>query len=288
MFSLLQPVICSFCKERGHYISSCQNPRALIIKTEIGDKIKEMLIARYRNIDIYNLVPFDDIYDELNKHSIIELQLMNTFVENGVIINKRKLIAKYIAAATQKLHNAHFGMAIFSSNVLRRMYAELMYWMDIAEGGRDTLAMGNLHNHINYQRHIDFVIKSREIHRFLIKTVLELYNWKRGKWDYACDLDEYSSKTLECPVCIETKKMTDSITLKCSHKFCGECFGKILEKSSSEFYVTNQHPCCPLCRDEVTEIISTNPNMLDSRIRRFCISEPYIVCKETSKESCNK
>ena len=46
----------------------------------------------------------------------------------------------------------------------------------------------------------------------------------------------------DCPICYETYKWVDLITLNCSHKFCGDCIATILERHDTN------NPTCALCR----------------------------------------
>ena len=56
---------------------------------------------------------------------------------------------------------------------------------------------------------------------------------------------EEDDTEIDCPICYETYKCVNLITLNCSHKFCGDCIATILERH--DINITH-NPTCALCR----------------------------------------
>ena len=52
-------------------------------------------------------------------------------------------------------------------------------------------------------------------------------------------------KEIDCPICFESYKCVNLITLNCSHQFCGDCIATILERH--DINITHK-PTCALCR----------------------------------------
>lgn len=60
--------------------------------------------------------------------------------------------------------------------------------------------------------------------------------------------------TDDCAVCLDNISTTKYCKLVCNHYFCSPCILKYLE----QLYKNNQdHPRCPLCRSDITDIVIT-------------------------------
>ena len=265
---------CRYCKQQGHSISTCKN--AIVLKSDTEKLAALSMIDRYNSIQIIQ----DDISNELceciDGLTYIELCILNE--EIATTMTKRQLVAKYIANSIEKIYNYYKEIPSSRRRItqtrMHRIFCEKTYWQDIAEGISQEIAKESFYDGIR-EYCIELIEKS---HKFPITTVLLLYNndCSKSSWECADKIDDFKYKTIECSVCIDTCKFTDSIKLNCSHEFCGDCFGKILKKCSNEFSQTNQTPSCPLCRQMVKEIHSSNTSLMDLKMRKYCLSDPMI------------
>lgn len=57
-----------------------------------------------------------------------------------------------------------------------------------------------------------------------------------------------------CCVCMEFKETSQICNLNCNHKFCGQCISTHIRRNIQE-------PCCPLCRNNITNISVQNDNI---------------------------
>jgi len=81
------------------------------------------------------------------------------------------------------------------------------------------------------------------------------------------ETDEELEEAFECPVCYESIKNINSITLNCCHKFCEGCIKGILNTHNSIRGVPG--PGCALCRERMTTFVVKNDTLLDS-ISEYC------------------
>jgi hypothetical protein len=63
-----------------------------------------------------------------------------------------------------------------------------------------------------------------------------------------------SEEDKNCCVCMELKETSQICNLNCNHKFCGQCISTHIKRNIQE-------PCCPLCRNNITNISVQNDNI---------------------------
>jgi hypothetical protein len=81
--------------------------------------------------------------------------------------------------------------------------------------------------------------------------------------------DAEDDKEFDCPICYESYKCVNLITLNCSHQFCGDCIATILERH--DINITH-NPTCALCRAFMSSFDIQNIevyNLLANRCRHL-------------------
>lgn len=63
-----------------------------------------------------------------------------------------------------------------------------------------------------------------------------------------------SKEDKNCCICMELKETSQICNLNCNHKFCGQCISTYIRRNK-------QKPCCPLCRNNITNISVQNDNI---------------------------
>jgi len=129
---------------------------------------------------------------------------------------------------------------------------------------------------VSSTKHIDLInslsynqitLYSEHIHQFLINHNIHT-NWTPSSIStillstriFAIDLKIVNdSDTLACPdncaVCLDSISTNKYCKLLCNHYFCSPCILKYIE----QLYKNNRdHPICPLCRSDITDIVITN------------------------------
>jgi hypothetical protein len=270
-------IICRFCREHDHFTNECKCPKAEELKKEMKHVVSSMLIERYQNIDGVALI---DPYNNILFGRMLMLTRPEMIVLTGLDdkYTKKQLIGMYVSEAIENIRTFYSHGSQNNRTMpfrkLHIMFAEISYWDNIAKLTPDNESRRLLEADL-----IRYVIKKNKTHVFPIKTYLQLYNYDNTEdtWEYAYQLPEFKDATIECAICIEDKPYTKCVSLNCSHKFCGDCFEKILKKCSIEYCNNEVSPSCPLCRANVSYICSPDVNMLDFHIRKYCDSNPYVI-----------
>ena len=73
------------------------------------------------------------------------------------------------------------------------------------------------------------------------------------------ETNEELEKCEDCAICLEEKKIADTVTINCGHKFCGECITSTL-KMHKNIYAD---PSCALCRAPMSSFVVKNPEIYD-------------------------
>jgi hypothetical protein len=63
-----------------------------------------------------------------------------------------------------------------------------------------------------------------------------------------------SEEDKNCCICMEFKETSQICNVNCNHKFCGQCISTYIRRNIQE-------PCCPLCRNNITNISVQNDNI---------------------------
>jgi hypothetical protein len=279
---------CRLCKQRGHTIDTCEKKE--FIKKETAELANRLLTARYNSENIMEDTNITELYNILNSKSLITLCILNNQIDET--IPKKNHIALYISNAIYLIYKYHreflYHERLISPVRYNRIFCEKIYWYDISCGVPEDDAQFCFEEHLRIN--CCFILPT--FHKFNITTVLILYrdsntqsitgikdeklqNIIYNGWKYADNIPKIKDKIIECAICIEPRKYTESVTLNCRHEFCSDCFTHILKNVQMIFKFKKQ-PSCPLCRVEVNEISCVNPKILDAQIKRYCHSLPMV------------
>jgi len=123
---------------------------------------------------------------------------------------------------------------------------------------------------INYENYIaaedEFIPISRNLendfeevskNKYYITPILSRFNNKNKKSKEICVLED-------CPICYETLKYEDIVTLNCNHEFCKTCIIQTLHS------VKNSDPSCALCRTKICSMLVPDVKTYDT-VAEFCI-----------------
>jgi len=77
------------------------------------------------------------------------------------------------------------------------------------------------------------------------------------------ETDEELEETIECAICYNDFKLNETVTLNCSHLFCYGCIYNSLQIQQKA------HPCCALCRTNITTFVVKNEEQLEY-VSRHC------------------
>lgn len=261
---------CSYCMSSEHNIRNCISPNILIHYNHIKTIFDEITLrSNNRKLDfineicrIYNLsiikvvsVKFTYSNASLNKkeHS---LRLFNHF--NNIVSYTPDIIPSYAQDLNQFNESNDIiwfmdrnPMINFTPEFIpvtpiinqRFNYEDYIYEDYIAAEDEFIPIPRNLENEFNAEKK-----------KYYITPIVSRFKFNEKK----CNNLE------ECPICYETLKYEDIVTLNCNHEFCKTCIIQTLHCSK------NENPSCALCRKEICSILVPDVKTYDS-IAEFCI-----------------
>lgn len=260
---------CSYCREEGHNITKCGSPQIAELDKR-GDEIGlfDVIVLMFCNSDALNYaIVYNERYNFtkmwLNKLTIQEIKVL-TFKHKFHEINKNESIENQ----KKRLFYYYFDDRI--SNYSYTDYAALLF--DMRNISKDKFG--------TYSKMYVDLIEEPELKREL-KNELERiseYLYPSKKFNIKITSTKAKAKTpsttKECPICYETMKTI--ITTNCNHEFCDSCI-------KSYFDSCEKHPSCPLCRESVMELKTTNKK-IEQMLKKYCIDEVKLQIQEQSHQ----
>lgn len=221
--------ICSYCKEIGHYINTCNNENINILHNTL---LKDAVI------DLYCLYKFDFnfLLYKLNLLSIPQLRVLG-YINNYKLSNNpnKTQIQEYI----------YYLINIYSY--------QNKTLINIPYINNDTLW--------NYASTINRLIDNNtvlSIYSDIIKISPRPRCYDNTKISLSCKKnDSFNDIDHNCSICLNNISEPKSCVLNCNHEFCSICIKKFLNSLYMKFNDNDEfcQPECPLCRTIISNII---------------------------------
>jgi len=245
---------CSYCREEGHNITKCCSPQIAKLDKR-GDEIGlfDVIVLMFCNSEIVN---YAIVYKE--KYNFTKKWLNNlTIQETKVLTFKHKFheTHKNESIENQKKRLFYYYFDDRISNYSYTDYAALLF--DIRNISKDKFS--------TYSKMYVDLIEEPELKREL-KSELERiseYLYPSKKFNIKITKTRKTTTKTECPICYETMKTI--IKTNCNHEFCDSCIKTYLDSCE-------KHPSCPLCRESVMELKTTNKK-IEQVLKKYCIEE---------------
>jgi hypothetical protein len=88
------------------------------------------------------------------------------------------------------------------------------------------------------------------------------------KWQIIPEYKFANNKSkMECPICMEHRRASDIIYLRCEHELCHSCFINYIGKCGKKV------PLCPICREQITSISVCDLEHFNSFVKKFVDDE---------------
>jgi len=250
---------CSYCGESNHNIRNCVDPSIWIHYNHIKNIFQSSvnidhfitIICRYYNLSIIRVVSVKFTYSKasLNKKEHA-FKLYNHF--------HYPYTPDSIPSYAQDLNQIEEPNDItwyIDRNPMRNIIDEMIplyndfinYENYIAAEDEFILIPRNLEN--------DFEEVSKN--KYYITPIVSRYKYKEKENKELCTSDN-------CPICYETLKYEDTVTLNCNHEFCKTCIIQTLHS------VKNSDPSCALCRTKICSMLVPDVKTYDT-VAEFCI-----------------
>lgn len=278
---------CTFCRNRGHNILTCNDERFLEFETLCANKCQQVNEEQFKHW-------LNETYNHDNQGANLIKSygsakcgvLMRAHSETDIYINAitSYIYEKYRYMYSTFINNNTISEVVESSEIDSDNYddmpelidddsfeydmAEIMSGLnnsqpreepsmedmeaalvnDINSGLYFMRARMNLNNPYTYMER--FLVK-----RFNIETILEEQS-----------LEIENKETIsECFICFENYKQSEFIKLGCNHEFCKDCTKKALRSDK------RPKPCCAYCRTEVTKLTSRTKEIHDDLLELVVI-----------------
>jgi hypothetical protein len=221
---------CSFCRQAGHNIKTCNDIRIQNFETRCAQEVQN-----------YNYSYYD-----------FQQWLRENYTRDTDNILLLKVFTK------QKFHvigNIYLDICI--------EYISLYIFSKYNISGVNQNEENIQYNEGNY-RVPEILNDYYENLRILVRDELRNNNIEKYKLIKKCSVsvfvenkeNEYMTINRECNICYDEKINNKFVKLNCSHEFCGDCIVKILKTPK----IT---PCCAFCRDEIKTLTFKSDEMVD-------------------------
>jgi hypothetical protein len=237
---------CSFCRNTGHNISTCNNTRLLDFEQLCLTRKASLGIAEFRNwllnysIENPNIVKAYAVrYCGCSIRSYMHV-CVSHILERINRLNETSLLN------SNREHSAEFNQRLRRSEENLLGLAELRN--RLGSPTRENLTNINLQDNISRGD----LIAAVEFFRNFINSVYEEAIQNR-KFNIQTNLVECSQTNhCECDICYESKLKPEFVKLNCGHEFCKDCIKQSLKN------VRTENPQCAFCRSEIVNMELTS------------------------------
>lgn len=210
---------CSFCRERGHNITTCNSDRLSEFENTCSIQVRNMT-SQY---DFKNWIMQNYRHDQL---------LLKTFAIRKFCITSRASVYYCIDLITDYMYRNYRSNPITqdeTDNLVNILY-------------NLRTPQQNINN--NYQ-HTDSIRLLQILYSIILPNrILEPIRHSIIS-SYTNDENENIQLSCECNICWEQKEVKNFVKLDCNHEFCKDCLVKSLKADQ------RATPCCALCRAEI-------------------------------------
>jgi len=230
----LIPIIWDYFKTRIYYpppLPEEQQPPELII-----DRTPSPLLRRYGNRTMSHMMH----YYRNDEHIVnIEMDLRNNMIIRNLITEIDAVAAEaFIAAAEAQIQ---------AQAEARQAHVEA--------------------RQAQIDAHLEAHLEAQLAQQLEAQQLIEAQNKRYNIIPTFIIKDENKEvEDADCPICYESIKDVDLITLNCSHKFCGSCITHILENHN-----INSKPTCALCRTYMCKFDIQNPDVYHL-VAKYCVA----------------
>ena len=259
-FNVLPPSLrrrqcCSFCRQPGHNLQTCNSDRLREFEAICATQVLQTNTQ-------------DDFKNWLNQNYMSEQLLIKAFAVKKFRITIRTSIERCVDLTAEYIfmiykntnetveiveHENEFEndlmtfIQALSNERQEEIQEEILEERRISEH-QQNIVMENM-----LMREMFIAMMSRIINRTLqtennkFKIISTINNNKNENIDQLC----------ECSICYDNKELKNFVKLSCNHEFCKECIIETMKINQ------NKNLCCALCRGEIKSIESRTNEVIN-------------------------
>ncbi len=237
---------CSFCRNTGHNISTCNDQRLFEFEHLCINQRATLNIAEFRNW----LLDYSVVFPSVTRAYAVRYCgcTTRTYLHLCVADIVERINRLNSAPSNSNTeHSAEFNQR------LRRLEENALEVLRqrIGHITRDNLTNFNLHHNGSRLDLISMV----EIFRHFINSAHEEAMQSR-KFNIETNIVECSQTNhCECNICYESKLKPEFVKLNCGHEFCKDCIKQSLKN------VRTSNPQCAFCRSEIVNMELTSQDI---------------------------
>jgi hypothetical protein len=240
---------CSFCRNTGHNISTCNDMRLV--------DFERLCIIRKTNLGI------SEFRNWLLDYSLESPSITRAYAVRYCGCNIRSYMHLCVSHIIERINSLNVTAPVNSNTEhstefnqrLRRSEENLLGLAELrnrlGRPTRENLTNINLQNNISRRD----LIAAVEIFRHFINSVYEEAIQNR-KFNIQTNVVECShTNHCECDICYESKLKPEFVKLNCGHEFCKDCIKQSLKN------VRTENPQCAFCRAEIVNMELTSEDI---------------------------
>jgi len=223
---------CSFCRQPGHTVSTCNNDILLDFETNCACQVTNMNQPEFNNWLIDN-------YD--NNHRLI----LKSFAIKKCGCTLRSSIPLCIERITIYIFRIYKPTIINNTNLEYYLINLFVNLRNVQERNETTIEdilrlEANAYREFRFDFYLNYFLNGYRSD-YLENTKLNICS---------TFINEENNENCECNICWEEKELNNFVKLGCNHEFCKDCLIKILKTDEIE------NPRCALCRADIISLQS--------------------------------
>jgi hypothetical protein len=240
--SLRRTQCCSFCRQHGHNLTTCNSNRLREFEAICATQVLQTNTH-------------DEFKDWLSQNYMSEQLLIKTFAIRKFRVTSRTNIEICISLITEYIFMNYKN----TNEAVEIVEHEGEFENDLVSFIQELSA--EREEEIQENRRISEIQQFRAMENMLMREMFIVM--MSGMINRTLRVDDHKFKIVstinenentdnlcECNICYDEKKLQNFVKLGCNHEFCKDCVINTMKTSN------NNKVCCAFCRREVTEIES--------------------------------
>jgi hypothetical protein len=252
-FNVLPPSLrrrqcCSFCRQPGHNLQTCNS-----------DRLREFEVICATQVLQTNTQ--DDFKNWLNQNYMSEQLLIKAFAVKKFRITIRTSIERCVDLTAEYIFmiykNTNEPVEIVEHE--NEFENDLMTFIQALSNERQEEIQEEILEERRLSEHQQNIVMENMLMRemfiaMMSRIINRTSREENHKFKIVSTINENDNKNIdqlcECSICYDNKELKNFVKLTCNHEFCKECIVETMKISQ------NNKLCCALCRGEVKTIES--------------------------------